>query len=365
MSVFYKFTHLPLCDGSTHEGAIGKRNEDSYDFFRLGPGDPYSWEDDPVDSAYVAAVADGVTSKAAGANASTIAVETIRNAMRAAPAKYSIAQMLDHAFRAAHQAVTEVASQQPEFAGMSSTLVVTVIQNERLYVAHLGDSRAYLIRRGAVHRLTLDHSGIQIAIDNGMITEEEAKAHPNRHMILRHLAAKPFKPADQTIIQPGTDGASDKRCMVDSIALQPGDTIVLCTDGVTERVQSDEIAQITNRFLGQPDRIAKRLVRQALKYGEPDNITAVVLSMPTKWTWLRNQCVTFIPTTQRQVALFFIAGLALFASIYYTGSHPSVLQQEVLATISDWLTQNWLTQNWLTQLSQPITAVLEQVASRP
>ncbi|MFN8487664.1 MAG: protein phosphatase 2C domain-containing protein [Caldilineaceae bacterium] len=270
----------PLKASKTHEGVAGKLNQDSHTFLRVGPGYQEDWEAKPEQSLYVVAVADGVTSQAAGADASGIALRTLERVLRQPPLAQSITQWLDDAIRAANAEILEAIVQHPEQRGMSTTLVVAVIQGWQLYVAHLGDSRAYLMRANTVNRLTLDHSWVQEALDAGRLNEMDAKQHPNRHTILRHLGATRGLEIDHTIIRPGTDQGPTVRQMELSILLEPGDILLLCSDGVTEKVAEAQLLKTIKADKHHPKRAVRQLIQNALDQEETDNITAALLVMP-------------------------------------------------------------------------------------
>jgi len=275
----------PTKASKTHAGVGGKDNQDSHGFFRSGPGDHNDWDFAADQSLFVAAVADGVTGQTAGAQASQLAIQGLGRALQQQPptataTQQTVTQQLEAAIHAANGAILAVSEQNPDYAGMSTTLVVAVVQDWQLYVAHLGDSRAYLIRNNTIHRLTLDHSWIQEAIDAGRYSEAEAKQHSNRHTILRHLSGQRTLQIDHTLIEPGTDDNAATRHLLPSLPLAPGDVILLCSDGLTEKVTDDEILAIVRQHRYQPKQAARHLVRAAVDQAETDNITVALLTMP-------------------------------------------------------------------------------------
>lgn len=269
----------PYFGGATHRGAIGKTNEDRYEFYRVGPGEQNDWHGAPDSSIYIVAVADGVTSKAAGADASALAIKSVGESLDRIASATDATDMLNHAFLAASSAVQQAVLHNPELKGMSTTLVVAAIVGSRLYVAHLGDSRAYLVRKGQLHRLTLDHTGVQMAQDSGVLTAEQARTHPNRHLIVRHIAADSAHEVDHLIIKPGTDNGPDAREMLPHLELYHDDIVILCTDGVSDRLSDRDIANTMTTHRHHPEKATKRLVKHALDLGEPDNITAAAITI--------------------------------------------------------------------------------------
>lgn len=285
----------PLIGSRTDEGYANKPNEDTFDLFKIG-SDP--WANDPDDAVYVGIVADGVTSKAGGEQASRIATETIKKTLQRHSPSHLAAQsqqLIDEAIYLANREILEVARKNPEWGSMSTTLVLAAIAGDQLSIAHLGDSRAYLLREGKLYRLTLDHTWIQEALDLNRITVEEARAHPNRNVIRRYLGINPNIEVDWQIVHPnGNAAAAERRDYTTTVTLQPDDVILLCSDGLTEKVSDDEILTVLNRHKGAPEKAADLLVKRALAKKETDNITVVLLSYAKrsglggwgKWLWV-------------------------------------------------------------------------------
>lgn len=283
----------PLIGSRTDEGYANKPNEDTFDLFKIG-SDP--WASNPDDAVYVGIVADGVTSKAGGEQASRIATETIKKTLQRHSPSHLAAQsqqLIDEAIYLANREILEVARKNPEWGSMSTTLVLAAIAGDQLSIAHLGDSRAYLLRGGKLYRLTLDHTWIQEALDLNRITVEEARAHPNRNVIRRYLGINPNIEVDWQIVHPNGN-AAETRDYTTTVTLQPDDVILLCSDGLTEKVSDDEILTVLNRHKGAPEKAADLLVKRALAKKETDNITVVLLSYAKraglggwgKWLWI-------------------------------------------------------------------------------
>lgn len=158
--------------------------------------------------------------------------------------------------------------------------MLAVVEQWQLYLAHLGDSRAYLIRNRAIHQLTLDHTWVQEALDVGRLSVAEAQQHPNRHTITKHLGLPSGLQVDTNIYFPGVNLRYEQRQPLPSLSLAAGDALLLCSDGVTDKISDKEIAQIINAHKNTPQRAVNQLVKQALARQEGDNITAVLLVMP-------------------------------------------------------------------------------------
>jgi serine/threonine protein phosphatase PrpC len=259
--------------GARHLGLQRSRNEDYFDMARVSLPLP----DGATEIVEVAIVADGVGSHPGGKEASQIAVQTIRNAIEHAWTT-DIVQLLESAIQQANTTLYHIANRLPELEKMATTVVVAAIWQGRLYVAHVGDSRAYLIRCGQTYQLTADHTWVQGAIQRGKITYADALTHEKRHVITRCLGVHRTVEVDlaidneqlSTTILTYTEGAKNA-----SLALFAGDRVLLCTDGLFNTVQDTSIGVQVTRF--NPKRAVVRLIALALAAGGPDNITVVAL----------------------------------------------------------------------------------------
>ncbi len=252
---------------------IGRKakNEDSYTHFSV-PGLNGS-------AALVLVVADGVTSTEGGGRASEIAVERMREYLNEGASRPLPNRMRD-AIQRTNRDIYDQAEQNPAWKGMSTTIVLAAIAENQLYTAHLGDSRAYLLRDQEIHRLTIDHTWVQEAIDSGRITEAEALDHPNRHVIQRYLGIKRQVEVDVAMIDLGEQfTVGQQRRTVDQLTVRPGDVILLCSDGLYNSVQEHEIAMLVHKH-SDVQRIANELVKLANDRGENDNITVLLAALP-------------------------------------------------------------------------------------
>lgn len=273
-------TKAPAIGQITDEGAAKKANQDAYLALRIGLDQTETWEAQPGQALYAIGVADGVTGQAAGDYASAIAVRTITRVLRQQKSGAPIPQQLHEALQAANQSILQATAQNPDQRGMSTTIVVAVVDQWQLYLAHLGDSRAYLIRNKVAHQLTLDHTWVQEALDAGRLSEEDAQKHPNRHTLAKHLGVPFGLQVDASIYFPGVNLTRGPRQALPTLPLEAGDAILLCSDGVTDKIRDSEIAQIVSTHKGAPQRAVNQLLKQALARQEGDNITAVLLVMP-------------------------------------------------------------------------------------
>ena len=202
---------------------------------------------------------------AAGGNiASALAVKVISDKITSSYNEKmrdsSIKNLLDSAITAANIEVYDMAYSRPDLKGMGTTVVAVVVRDNVAHIAHAGDSRAYIVNKDGVEQITVDHSLVQNLVDRGEITKEEAEHHPNKNVITRALGV-------------------DKRIDVDfsEVDLQENETLILCTDGLSNCVNNAEIADDIKD--GQYYAFADRLVKRANKNGGNDNITVVAIAI--------------------------------------------------------------------------------------
>jgi serine/threonine protein phosphatase PrpC len=225
---------------ATDVGRVRDGNEDAY------------LVDDAIG---LVAVADGMGGHRAGEVASATALEALRAAV-------SSGRPLREAIEDANEAVHSKSLTDPSLHGMGTTLTAgTLAAGGTLIVGHVGDSRAYLLHDGELHRLTTDHSLVEELVRDGRLTVDEAAVHPLRSRITRAL---------------GVDASVEVD--IAPVELTPGDRLLLCSDGLTGMVQPDEIAAALRRE-DDPTRAAIALVDAANAAGGEDNITVVVVAV--------------------------------------------------------------------------------------
>jgi protein phosphatase len=208
----------------------------------------------------VFAVADGMGGHLAGEVASATALEPVEQLDgRIFPDHATAVTALRNAVIAANERVSELAAANPDYRGMGTTLTAALVEGRRLHVAHVGDSRAYLLREGQFSQLTDDHTLVQHLVDEGQITREEAARHPQRSVVTRAI---------------GVSWDVDVDSM--SLELQAGDQLLLCSDGLTG-VVDDEVIAHTLQDVADPDEAVNTLVDRANDAGGPDNITVLLL----------------------------------------------------------------------------------------
>ncbi|MEN9784809.1 MAG: hypothetical protein RLZZ299_73 [Pseudomonadota bacterium] len=214
-------------------------------------------------------VCDGMGGHAGGEFASAIAVNTIEEVLAtlATSAEEDVAredgevevvrERVRHAVRLAGRRIHEKAQAEPEYRGMGTTALVLVFRGHNAYVAHVGDSRGYLVRDGRIEQLTEDHSLVNDKVRAGLITAEEAKTHRLKNVITRSLGYQ-----------------EDVEVDVQVQAVRRGDRFLLCSDGLSNLVDARDLGE-TVRQLG-PQEAARHLVQLACRNGGDDNITAIV-----------------------------------------------------------------------------------------
>lgn len=212
-------------------------------------------QDSGYAGAHLLAIADGVGGAARGDVASATAVGVIRT-LDTPPTGDALAGLAG-AIDDAHHRIAELVDQYPEIEGTGTTLTAGVLDGDRLGIGHVGDSRAYLIHDGSIRLLTKDHTFVQTLIDEGRITEEEARVHPHRNMILQSV-----------------EGAREAEPDLFWVELTPGDRLMFCSDGASGSLTDEEIRRILSP--ADPAAAAADLVRDAIEAGSTDNVTVIV-----------------------------------------------------------------------------------------
>ena len=203
----------------TDKGNVRDSNQDAYAVGEFS--DEVVWS----------VVCDGMGGAAGGNIASALAVKVIsdkinasyRNQMRDS----SIKNMLDSALTAANIEVFDFAEAQPDLRGMGTTVVCAIVRDNQAYIVHAGDSRAYVINNGNIRQITTDHSMVQDLLLRGKITPEEAEHHPNKNIITRAVGVNKAIEID-----------------FEQIDLEDDDTLLICTDGLSNYVSNDEMLEL-------------------------------------------------------------------------------------------------------------------------
>ena len=242
---------------NTDTGKVREHNEDS--FLTLGgksspPG---------IDALLV--VADGMGGHAAGEVASQMTVAGIQKAIGGEDltsrelSGNALGGLLGKVLEDVNREVWE-AGQTPERQGMGTTCTLAAIRGDQLFLAHIGDSRAYLLRDGAIHQVSTDHSWVEEAVAMGTLTREEARIHPNRNVITRAI---------------GLD--HNAQIDVSAIPIENGDLILLCSDGLNSMIDDSEIERILNETT--PKEVCRFLIDAANDAGGHDNTTVAVATI--------------------------------------------------------------------------------------
>ena len=264
------------CGALTHPGKVRSNNEDHFLVAKLAKSmQIYQSSLDTAgetrfsdEDGYLMVVADGMGGAAAGERASAMAVHSVEafalNTLKwflhmgKADESVLLAE-LAHSLELADRSVYDQAESDYRLAGMGTTLTMAYCVGLDLYIVHAGDSRAYLYRDGKLEQVTNDHTLVQLLVEGGMITAEDAKTHHRRNIVTNVIGGP----------KPGVQAEIHK------VRIKDGDILLLCSDGLTEPVD-DAVIALTLGKTTDPDGLAHDLVEIALENGGPDNITAVV-----------------------------------------------------------------------------------------
>jgi serine/threonine protein phosphatase PrpC len=227
---------------------VGRVRKDNQDSGYAGP--------------WLLTVCDGVGGAARGDIASSTAVSELRRLDEPPPEGADQLERITAALHDAHRAIGTLVDDDPALNGTSTTATVALFDGSRVAIGHVGDTRAYLFRDGEISQLTTDHTFVQSLIDEGRITEDEARVHPHRNLILKAL-----------------DGVHDAEPDLFMLEMVAGDRLFLCSDGACGVLPDGRIADILS--MGSPDYAAVELVRASLEAGSSDNVTCVVADLIT------------------------------------------------------------------------------------
>lgn len=254
-----------VISGKTDLGRVRQNNEDNL-YFSEGDG--------------LLLVADGMGGHASGEVASKIAIDIMRDYFNGITEGHQLqvgtyqeefsepTNRLGSAIRLANQAIYEAAKGNPLWHGMGTTIAATLITGNRLSIAHVGDSRVYLIRAGSMEQLTDDHSFVSEQVKREIISKEQARESEMKNVLTRALGVVPEVDVD-----------------LDELSLLDDDVLVLCSDGLTGMVEDDEIFAIVNT-LHDPAVACEDLINRANQNGGRDNVTVIVAEITKKKGWL-------------------------------------------------------------------------------
>jgi protein phosphatase len=269
-----KPVHVDL-GGKTHQGHVRERNEDQFLIAKLAKSmricDSSLPESETVrfsdEEGYLMIVADGMGGVAGGQEASAMAVRTVESFVLEAIQWFihqedceenSLADELRQALQRADRDIVTRAENESRLYGMGTTLTMAYSVGTDLFVVHAGDSRAYLYRGDKLERITSDHTLVQLLVDHGAITPEDARDHPRRHVITNVVGG----PSEGVQVD------------IQRKQLEDGDFVLLCTDGLTEHLSDEEITRILGQSQG-PEEAVRLLMDAVLATPAKDNITIV------------------------------------------------------------------------------------------
>ncbi len=247
--------------GLTDTGRVRNHNEDSIgDDVEIG----------------VITLADGMGGYKGGEVASAIAINTIMEELQqqvpsmrpgeedAETGYANESIVIREAIKKANETIYQTAQSQPQYQGMGTTVVMGIFYDNRMSIAHVGDSRMYRFRNDSLEQITSDHSLLQELVDRGFYTEEEARASLNKNLVTRALGIEPSVAVD-----------------IQEDMTLPGDIYLLCSDGLSDMVSDEDIYLTIKSFGANLEETAKQLINQANENGGKDNVS-VVLAKPVR-----------------------------------------------------------------------------------
>jgi PPM family protein phosphatase len=210
-------------------------------------------------------VVDGLGGHAAGDQAAETAVDVIR-AELAKNAGEDPARRVRCAITAANNRICDLADENADWSGMACVLTLALVDGDRVVAGHVGDSRLYLIWNGAMHKLTSDHSPVGEREDRGELTEQEAMLHPRRHEVFRNVGSQRREADEDDFVE------------IKEFLFKPDAALLLCSDGLSDLLTSDQMREVVERYAGDPEQVALELVEAANQAGGQDNVTAVFVA---------------------------------------------------------------------------------------
>ena len=239
------------CWGLTDPGCVRKQNQDAYQIEKLDR------------NTRLAVVCDGMGGAKSGNIASTLAVDVfvqeVRQCWKPHLDQAKIDQILTGAVKLANFTVFDQSQQFPEFDGMGTTLVAVLLHGKKATVVNVGDSRAYGIDQNGIFQITKDHSLVQMMVDRGSLTPEQAKAYPGKNLITRAIGT------EATVM-----------CDIFHLDVAKGDFFLLCSDGLSNMMDDQEILFEVVHGVNKAH-CCKRLLNIAKNRGAPDNVTSILV----------------------------------------------------------------------------------------
>lgn len=254
----HKASQTPTSGGLTvhiaQKSDVGLVRSENQDFAIVGIS-----EDDATDHVRgkLMIVADGMGGHRGGATASRLAATIIKAEYLSSSNNESVQDALRHALESANSKIFDEAQSNPDLRGMGTTCSALVIRDGIAFVAHVGDSRIYLVRGDEVRQLTQDHSLVASMVREGLLTTKEAEVHPRRNVLQRSMGVARDVEID---VSP-------------ALELKPLDTFILCSDGLHGLVKEDEMREVVRLPI---EEAAREFVQRAISRGAPDNVTVIV-----------------------------------------------------------------------------------------
>jgi len=276
-------------------------------------------------------VVDGIGGQAAGEEAAKIAVECVRE--RLSRQIGNAEQRVREAIAIANKEILQQARVHPEWRGMACVLTMAVLENGEAVIGHVGDSRLYLVRQGKIRKITHDHSPVGEREESGELTEEEAMRHPRRNEVFRDVGSEEHAPDDQDFIE------------IQHLQFDAESAMLLCSDGLSDQVGSQEIRATVERYAGHPERAVRELIAAANRSGGKDNVTVMIVEgeqfvpPPATEPQSAGTAVAAQPSTLRRIftskGAFLVYGIAIACALaFYTRTFwvpaPVIVRPRVL-----------------------------------
>jgi PPM family protein phosphatase len=237
------------CAAASDPGLVRQNNEDGF------------WSDSDRG---IFLVVDGIGGQNAGEKAAEIAVARIRARLERQTGTPE--QRVREAIAMANNEILRAAESHPEWAGMACVLTLVLLDNGSAVVGHVGDSRLYQIRHGKITKLTHDHSPVGEREDSGELSEAEAMRHPRRNEVFRDVGSEPHEPDDPDFIE------------LRRIPFEPDCALVVCSDGLSDQVASQDIRAAVEHHAADPDAAVRELIDAANLAGGKDNVTVLIVT---------------------------------------------------------------------------------------
>ena len=261
-------SHLKV-EAVTHPGLVGKKNEDRFAVV--------AFASETATPILFAVLSDGIGGHRAGEVAAELAVNYIVEGAGESNGRDPL-EIMQSAIHSASEAIASRSASKAEQEGMGATCACVGVEGDRRFAVHVGDTRIYLVRGGKIQRLTIDHTWVQEAMEKGIINADQARNHPNVHVLRRHLGSVELPEVDVRLIT--RPGETDEEARQNQgFMLRPRDILLMCTDGLTDLIWDDEILRlITTR--NSLKSAAEDLVARANERGGHDNITVILIGVP-------------------------------------------------------------------------------------